>query len=65
MCIRDRMTDVDNHAKAQEVTEAVGSYLKDIGINVEVKVLDDTTAYAIIVNGQKAEKCPGMFDRCV
>lgn len=56
------MTDVDNHAKAQEVTEAVGSYLKDIGINVEVKVLDDTTAYAIIVNGQKAEKCPGMFD---
>ena len=56
------MTDVDNHAKAQEVTEAVGSYLEDIGINVKVKVLDDTTAYAIIVNGQSAKKCPGMFD---
>ncbi len=56
------MTDVDNHAKAQEVTEAVGAYLTDIGLDVEVQVLDDTTAYAIIVNGQAAEKCPGMFD---
>lgn len=56
------MTDVDNHAKAQEVTEAVGSYLEAIGIDVEVQVLDDTTAYAIIVNGQSAKKCPGMFD---
>ncbi len=56
------MTDVDNHAKAQEVTEAVGAYLNDIGIKTEVQVLDDTTAYAIIVNGQNAKKCPGMFD---
>lgn len=56
------MTDVDNHAKAQEVTEAVGAYLTDIGLDVEVQVLDDTTAYAIIVNGQAAKKCPGMFD---
>lgn len=56
------MTDVDNHAKAQEVTEAVGAYLTDIGLDVKVQVLDDTTAYAIIVNGQSAEKCPGMFD---
>lgn len=56
------MTDVDNHAKAQEVTEAVGAYLTAIGINVEVQVLDDTTAYAIIVNGQEAKQCPPMFD---
>ena len=56
------MTDVDNHAKAQEVTEAVGAYLTDIGLAVDVQVLDDTTAYAIIVNGQASEKCPGMFD---
>lgn len=56
------MTDVDNHAKAQEVTEAVGAYLTAIGINVKVQVLDDTTAYAIIVNGQEAKQCPPMFD---
>lgn len=56
------MTDVDNHAKAQEVTEAVGAYLNDVGIKTKVQVLDDTTAYAIIVNGQASKKCPGMFD---
>lgn len=56
------MTDTDNHAKAQEVTEAVGAYLTAIGLNVDVQVLDDTTAYAIIVNGQDAKQCPGLFD---
>lgn len=56
------MTDVDNHAKAQEVTEAVGAYLEAIGLTVNVQVLDDTAAYAIIVNGQAAQQCPGLFD---
>lgn len=56
------MTDVGNHEKAQEVTEAVGAYLTAIGLDVTVQAYDSTTAYAIIVYGQDAKQCPGLFD---
>ncbi len=55
-------TNDGNHAKAIEVSQAVASYLKAVGIDCTVRTLEDSAARSMVINGQNKKQISGIFD---